>query len=466
MKKVILGAGPSGLGVAWGLIDKGHRDIVIIEKEKIVGGLSSSLTVGDSVIDLGPHRFSPEYPDLVEKVGKLLGEDWLKVSNDHAVAFKGRIYQYPPVVKDFLNIPTVLICLKVVLSFAFCRVKSLFSGKGEADTFESIIVSRFGRALYDDVVKPMSWKVWGNPETLDPEFARLRFSVPTIVQWWKKLIGHSDTFNDHVFYYPRYGFQQMWDKIADHLKANGVEIWCEAQVTSIQNAENKISEVRVNRNGVETIIPTEYLISTIPTQAFTRLLKPAPVSSAELLGAKFHNRGMLLVYFRVKKPQSLPARVVIFPEQTFLFNRLSEQNQFSRSTVPVDHSVVLADVLADVGTEMWNINDNELIRICTAQIERLGFFYADEVLETKVLRFPIAYPLPTKAREREQEKYNQIFGRFQNLICTGRFASTDYNNSHTAMKKGIMVADAITNSETPVVWYTKAEAIRKTAIRD
>lgn len=466
MKTIILGAGPSGLGVAWGLVEKGHRDIIVIEKEKFVGGLSASVKIGENVVDFGPHRFSPEYPDLVEKVGKLLGKDWLEVSNDHAVAFNGRVYRYPPNLKDFLNFSTVVISLKVVLSFMWCRVKALFGKKQTEETFESIIVSRFGRALYEDVVKPMSWKVWGNPEHLDPQFARLRFSVPTIVQWWKKLVGHSDTFNDKVFYYPRKGFQQLWDVLCDHLKSHGVEIWTESQVSSIQTDEGRIVSVTVNRAGKEQVIAVRQLVSTIPTQNFTRLLRPIPVSSAELLGAKFHNRGMLLVYFLVKRPLSLPARVVIFPERKFLFNRLSEQNQFSRETVQEGHSVVLADVLADVGTDGWNVSDEELIRSCTGQIERLGFFYDEEVVDTKVLRIPVAYPLPTKARELEQAKFNSIFSQYENLICTGRFASTDYNNSHTAIRKGLMAAEAIHQKTLPEEWYRVAEEVRKTAIRD
>lgn len=466
MKTIILGAGPSGLGVAWGLVEKGHRDIIVIEKEKVVGGLSASVKIDQNVVDLGPHRFSPEYPDLVEKVGKLLGNDWLEVQNDHAIVFGGRVYRYPPVIKDFLNVSTIMISFKVVLSFLWCRVKSLFVKSPAEETFESIIVSRFGRAMYDDVVKPMSWKVWGNPDFLDPQFARLRFSVPTIVQWWKKLVGHSDTFNDKVFFYPRLGFQQLWDKLADHLKSNGVEVWCETNVTSIQTKDGRISSVTLTRGGKEQTVAVKHLVSTIPTQNFTRLLKPLPVSSAELLAAKFHNRGMLLVYFLVKRPLSLPARVVIFPERKFIFNRLSEQNQFSRETVQAGHSVVVADVLADVGTDAWNVSEEELTRTCTAQIERLGFFYDEEIVNTKVLRIPVAYPLPTKARELEQTKFNSIFSQFENLICTGRFASTDYNNSHTAIRKGLMAADAIHAQQMPQDWYRVAEDIRQTAIRD
>lgn len=466
MKTVILGAGASGLGVALGLVEKGVKDVVVIEKEAVVGGLSGSVKIGENTVDFGPHRFSPEYPDLADKMKSFLGEDWLEVSNDHAVVFKGRVYRYPPVIADFLNVSTMLICVRTLASFFWCRLASLFGKKNQDETFESIIVSRFGRVLYDEVVKPMSWKVWGDPKTLDPQFAKLRFSVPTIVQWWRKLVGTTKEFNDKVFYYPRRGFQQLWDRLADHLKEKGVEIWCGAQVKTIETEKGRVVGLTVLKDGKEVQVPIKNLVSTIPTQAFTRLLKPSPLSASEMMGAKFQNRGMLLVYYLLKKEKTLPARVVIFPETNYLFNRLSEQNQFSRDTVAAGHSVILADVLADVGTETWNIKDGDLIRQCTEQLLRLGFVSAADIVETKVLRFPIAYPLPTRAREEDQRKFNRILGNFENLICTGRFASSDYNNSHTALRKGLMAAEAIASDQQPSEWYETAEKIRQTAIRD
>ncbi len=470
MKIVILGGGPSGLGVAWGLVERGHKDIVIVERNSQLGGLSGSFTVGHSTLDFGPHRFSPEYPELVEKVRTILGKELLEVPNEHAVVFNNHVYRYPPVISDFFNVPTAWITFRVILSFVWERVKFYakrwMGQKASPATFESIIVSRFGRELYEKVVKPISFKVWGDPKSLDPEFANLRFSVPTIVQWGKKLVGHQDTFNDKVFYYPRKGFQQLWDVLGDHLRRQGVKILLSSQATEVEIQNGRAVSVKIQSEGESHHFATDWVVSTIPTQHFVKVMRPNPLRESNISMQKFANRGMLLVYFLVKKSQSLPARVVVAPESKYLFNRLSEQNQFSRDTVPAGKSAVLADVLADVGSETWNMSDSYLIEKITQEIESCGFFAEHEIEEAKVFRVPIAYPLPTTERELEQKKFNDAVLNIENVICTGRFASSDYNNSHTALNKGILAAAMMTELKATGEWYHVADSLRKTAIRD
>jgi protoporphyrinogen oxidase len=129
MKTVILGGGPSGLGVAWGLVDAGQKDIIIVEKAAQLGGLSGSFNFAGAIVDYGPHRLSPEYADIVQKAKALLGEELLEVPNDHAVVFKNRVYRYPPVIIDFLNLSTVISSLGAVSSFLWNRLTSLFIKK-------------------------------------------------------------------------------------------------------------------------------------------------------------------------------------------------------------------------------------------------------------------------------------------------------------------------------------------------
>jgi protoporphyrinogen oxidase len=465
MKTVILGGGPSGLGVAWGLVEAGVRDIVIVEKNAKLGGLSGSFVEQGITLDFGPHRLSPEYPDLVEKIKKLLGTDLLEVENHHAVVFQNHVYRYPPVLADFLNLSTMLTSVKVLASFFAERFKSTFRPR-RTDTFESVIISRFGRSFYDKVVRPMSTKVWGDPTTLDADFAKLRFSVPTMVQWFKKFIGHRDTFNDKVFYYPRQGFQQLWDVLGEHLKSRGVKIILGATPTSLRLEGDRAVAMTMDRAGSTEEIPVNWVISTIPTQHFTRLLVPNPLSASELLAHKFHNRGMILALFVVKKPKSLPARVIVFPEAKYVFNRLSEQNQFSRTTVPGERSAILADIITDVDSAHWKENDETLLKVVEEQIRGCGFFTAEEVESKRIFRVPIAYPLPSIDRESAQQRFNELVSRMENILCTGRFASSDYNNCHTALKKGIMAARTVVEQRALRDWYPMAESIRKTAIRD
>jgi protoporphyrinogen oxidase len=58
MKKiVIIGAGPAGLTAALELQKSGENNIVIVEADNQVGGISKTINYKNNRIDIGGHRF-------------------------------------------------------------------------------------------------------------------------------------------------------------------------------------------------------------------------------------------------------------------------------------------------------------------------------------------------------------------------------------------------------------------------
>lgn len=53
----VIGAGPAGLTVAYELLKRSSEfDITIFEKEKVVGGLSKTVSFAGNRVDIGGHR--------------------------------------------------------------------------------------------------------------------------------------------------------------------------------------------------------------------------------------------------------------------------------------------------------------------------------------------------------------------------------------------------------------------------
>ena len=65
---LIIGAGPSGLALAYGL----QGDTLVLERESGVGGLCRSINHGGGVFDVGGHSFHTPHPEVYELVQKLL----------------------------------------------------------------------------------------------------------------------------------------------------------------------------------------------------------------------------------------------------------------------------------------------------------------------------------------------------------------------------------------------------------
>ena len=75
-KNIILGGGPTGIGIAIGLTEKGNisQDITLIEKSFKLGGLAGSFKSGNDIIDYGPHRLAPTIKEIVHIAKETCGK--------------------------------------------------------------------------------------------------------------------------------------------------------------------------------------------------------------------------------------------------------------------------------------------------------------------------------------------------------------------------------------------------------
>ena len=67
---VIIGAGITGLSVAWRLIDKGFN-VKIVEADSNVGGLAKSIKIDNYYFDIGPHSFFSEDKEVFDSIMSL-----------------------------------------------------------------------------------------------------------------------------------------------------------------------------------------------------------------------------------------------------------------------------------------------------------------------------------------------------------------------------------------------------------
>ena len=65
---LVVGAGPSGLALAYGL----QGDTLVLEKEDTVGGLCRSIQHNGAVFDIGGHSFHTPHPQVSELVSRLM----------------------------------------------------------------------------------------------------------------------------------------------------------------------------------------------------------------------------------------------------------------------------------------------------------------------------------------------------------------------------------------------------------
>ena len=149
--------------------------------------------------------------------------------------------------------------MKIGVSYLLAR---LFPRKLEK-SLEDFLINRFGRQLYLTFFKSYTEKVWGVPcEAISAEWGAQRIKGlslrKAILHHFKKLTGagqdeisQKDTETSLIekFLYPKLGPGQLWEEVANRVRAEGGEILTGWTVCGIQTSGNRVTGV-VARNGL------------------------------------------------------------------------------------------------------------------------------------------------------------------------------------------------------------------------
>lgn len=464
----IIGAGPSGLSVAWGLADNQRYEVTIIEATTEIGGLSKTLNYGGIRFDIGPHRLSAQLPEMLEAVRGLLGDQLIEKENHHAVYFGGNLYRYPPRLRDFLNFSSLRNTLWFGSSWLIARLKSALTRLSPRHnwTFEEVLLNGFGKNFCIAVIFPMIKKVWGNGD-LHADFARIRFQLPTVSNFILRLFSKRAKLNSRYFYYPVGGFGEIWKNVGRHLLRHAHNIELSAQINRIDaDSLNGPFKIYYNRKaGEEKILEADILVSTVSNQDLLGYLRGI-AEVAPLMPEKNHfDSRTLRLGIMLVQDFHLPTRVVIFPEQAQIFNRISEMNQFADLGYPEGQSVLMVDVIVDKQSPYHEMPEDEFNRQLKAAVLALGWFKEQDITRTFSIKVPNAYPVLDRRRYEAQERLSSFFANSGIILC-GREASTDYNNAHNAIAKGFLAAELIQGKTSYEVYYESSKIIGRLPIQD
>jgi len=436
---VILGAGPTGLGTALGLALHGHQGhVLLIEKKAAPGGLAGSFRWKNHTVDHGPHRLSPNITRIRVLAEELLGPDCLIKKSQHGVQFRGKLYQFPPRVIDWIAPASLWHAAAFAWSFLAAQL-AWITWRFTADTFETTVVRKFGRRFYARIAAPMAEKVWTDPGEIDPAFVNQRFAQVHPREVLKRLLFPKQELNPSIFYYPRRGYQQLWDSIADYLVREGQTILYESQPTRLEVERDRIVRLVVADPGGERTLegPDLAIVSTLPIASLVGLLAGFDTTALREQVGGIKIRSMILVLFEFDLPRALPYRTLIFPERETCFNRLFEQNEYSRETVAAGRSVVVADVTVPRGDPCLEKSDEDLIAMVRADLAKLPYIRLDRVTDAAVKRIEFAYVVPDLGTRRRIYHAQHELKRIANLVLAGRFAVGEYDNSDYAIDNGI-----------------------------
>ena len=407
----VIGAGPAGLMAAWRLARAGH-EVVVHEAAARVGGMAGRVEVDGVRVDLGSHRLHPSTPpDLLGDLRALLGDD-LQIRPRHGrIRMAGRWLRFPLRAADLVTeLPPRLAAgaLADAVAAPFRRPRQ--------DTFAEVVRAGLGSTVTDAFYAPYAAKLWGVPaEQLAGELARRRVSASGPAAVAKRLVG--DRRGGATFFYPRRGFGQISEALAEAAVAAGAEIRLSSPVRDLGRLDAGL------------------VFSTLPLTALAAMAG-GPTTTLS-------HRGMVLVYLTLERRPYSAFDAHYFPEPDVAFSRVSEPVNYRDSPEdPTDRTVLCAEVPCTAGDATWSATDVDLGVRVAEDLARVGLPAATPH-GVHVERLPRVYPLYRVGFERELSRVLDWARRLDGVVVFGRQGLFVPDNTHHALAMGAAAASAV-----------------------
>ncbi|HEU4913186.1 MAG TPA: FAD-dependent oxidoreductase [Actinomycetes bacterium] len=432
---VVLGSGPAGLAAAWQAARRGH-EVTVLERADRVGGLAGSFDVAGVRVDHGSHRLHPATPPhLLAELRRLLGEDLQTRPRNGRLRVAGSWVGFPLRPAELLRALPPGTIARIGAESVTAPVR-----RREQPSFAATLRKGLGPTLYREMYAPYAEKLWGLPgERISADQAAKRVTADTP---WKvaarvlRLDRSARAGQGRVFHYPRRGFGQIVDALADAATAAGATIRLEEEVTEVGQREDGVTVRTASGRAVEAA----QAFSTVPLPVLARLADPGPPDGVLAAAARLRFRAMVLVYVVHEGGRWSPYDAHYVPGPETPVTRLSEPANYRVSDDdPADRSVLCAEVPCAVGDALWSASEDELADLVDEALRVTGL---PRVRRGAVVvrRLPHVYPVYEPGYEEHLAGLDLWVGSLPRVTTFGRLGLFAHDNTHHALA---MAYDAV-----------------------
>lgn len=431
---VVLGAGPAGLGAAYRAARAGVR-VVVLEREDRVGGAAGSFEVDGVRVDHGSHRLHPSTdPEILAELDRLLGGDLQRRPRAGRIRLGGRWLGFPLRPVDAARSLPVGFMLGAARDMVVAPLRH-----PRADSYAEHLRAGLGPTLAERFYFPYARKLWGvPPEALSAEQARRRVRNDRAGALLSRVLraGRGDA---GVFYYPRRGYGQLSEALADAAVAAGADLRLSSAARRVRCGPER---VEVDTDG-EVITATQ-VWSTVPLTVLARLADPAPPDRVLTAARRLAFRGLLLVYLVLDADRYTPFDAHYLPELSTPVSRLSEPKNYrdGQGSDPAGRTVVCAEIPCTPGDDLWNMSDASARDLVVAML-RANELPQAGIGGVVVRRLPYAYPVYLQGFEAAFGVLDEWAAATPGLLTFGRQGLFAHDNAHHALAMAWSAADAL-----------------------
>jgi protoporphyrinogen oxidase len=452
----VLGAGPAGLALAIKLLRRRdlHALVVVIEQQPAVGGLASSFEFEGLYLDHGSHRLHPATdPEILADVQRLLGPDLLVRPRHGRIRLLGRYVKFPLSPLDLaIRLPPSFVTGVACDAVA----KVIRRSASVPTTFADALLAGLGPTICTSFYFPYARKLWGlEPTAIAVEQAQRRVSANSIGKVVRKalsVVPGLKSAKQGIFYYPRRGYGQISESLADEVRRLGGTILLSTQVRQIAVDSGRLRRIVVatrpamapgGADAESREMDAGFVFSTIPVTALARLLAPAPPEPVTSAATRLRYRGMVLFYLILNVDRFTPYDAHYFPESDIVFSRVSEPKNYSVASEPSGRTGLCVEIPCAVGDEIWRAPDEEIGRRVVADLARVDLPVDPLIRTSFARRLPSVYPVYDRAFAQHLAAVSRYLDEISGLVSLGRQGLFAHDNTHHTMEMAYRASECL-----------------------
>jgi protoporphyrinogen oxidase len=314
--------------------------------------------------------------------------------------------------------------------------------------FEDWIIGRFGEVLYRIFFETYTEKVWGLPCTeIGSEWAAQRIkglSLPTAIR--NAFFGQRRGKNQiktliDAFDYPRTGAGLVYEKMSELIRRGGSTIMTDICATRFHRQGNRVVSVDSEGRSPSQGIDVEHLFSSIPLTEFILKLDPPPPDEVVRAARALYYRDHITVNLILNKPSVFPDNWIYVHSPEVRIARIADYGNFSADMLgDQGKTCVSVEYFAFADEDLWKMEDGDLIRFASDELDKLGLIRPDEIEDGFVVRERDSYPVYYVGHEPEFEKIRKYVDTLENVTLIGRGGMFKYNNQDHSILTGLLAA--------------------------
>lgn len=447
---VVLGAGIAGLRCAQRLSD--NQKVLLLEKRKQIGGLTTSFEHKEFTFDIGPHKIYSILPGIMPQFRDILGENCLIVNKKNSIYLREHAFRFPLNPLELATHFSPFVAAHCGLSYASTIGRR--KAKDYIISYEDYFLNGFGKAAYELMFRDIAQKVWGDPKKLSADLAERRIPVPSIIKIAQQLFAKKTKpeVSATQFYYPRNGMGSVTEQLAKEIKRNRSFIYTETTPTAIEVRDSTAVSVSFKTKEQERRVAVDQVVSTIHLVDLVSLIKPTPPQEIIDAAKNLKYRSLILVYLILNKPKALDDHWIFFPEKKYCFTRVSEQKNFSASTAPENKTAIIAEVGCEFEDETYKLPDSALFEKVVQDLEKANLIKKEDVEEYFTIKINRCYPVYEIGYKENLTKVLDYIDSIKNIYTIGRQGLFNYNNADHSLDMANKLAEHIIQNKPKEEW--------------